>query len=35
MEAESVLDKLSALAAMNDRHSADLDDADRVWVDQQ
>lgn len=31
-----MLDKLSALiAAMNDKHGADLDDADRVWVDQQ
>ena len=35
-QAEPVLDKLSALiAAMNDKHGADLDDADRVWVDQQ
>ncbi len=34
--AEPVLNKLSALiAAMNDKHGADLDDADRVWVDQQ
>ena len=35
-QAEPILDKLSAMiAAMNDRYGADLDDADRVWVDQQ
>lgn len=35
-QADPVLDKLSALiAAMNERYGADLDDADRVWVDQQ
>jgi len=35
-QADPVLDKLSALiAAMNERYGADLDDADRIWVDQQ
>jgi type I restriction enzyme R subunit len=31
-----MLDKLSALiAAMNERYGADLNDSDRVWVDEQ
>lgn len=35
-QAEPVLDKLSALiAAMNEKFGADLDESDRVWVDQQ
>ena len=33
---EPLLDKLSALiSAMNDKHGADLGEADKVWVDQQ
>ncbi len=33
---EPILDRLSALiSAMNDKYGADLDEADKVWVDQQ